>query len=145
LPWIPGGVAVSGDREVLIALTDGQVAQVVRGASGRPHLAGLLSEMTELDVVSSVVLALLEDAAYSRSALRALLVLNALPLDGGERVLTDIAGQVGVSASTTHRYMRTWTALGLVEQDPRSRRYRRARVVGAGGERATGAGGGDAG
>jgi hypothetical protein len=116
---------LSGDREVLIALTDGQVAQVLREVSGRPHLASLLPEMTELDGVSGVVLPLLEDVAYSRSALRALLVLNALPLDGSERELTDVAKEVGLSPSTTHRYISTWMAVRLVEQNPRSRRYRR--------------------
>lgn len=140
-----GGFEVSGDREILIALTDGQVARVVREASGRPDLASLLPEMTGLDVVSSVVLELLENAAYSRSALRALLVLNALPPDGGERELTEIARQLGLSGSTTHRYLRTWMALGLIEQNPRSRRYRRARVAAAGGEGERSAGGGGAG
>jgi hypothetical protein len=139
------GFAVSGDREVLIALTVGQVAQVLREASGRPHLASQLPEMTELDVVSSAVLPLLEDVAYSRSALRALLVLNALPLDGSERELTDVAKEIGLSPSTTYRYIGTWMAVGLLEQDPRSRRYRRARVAGTGGEGSSGADGGDAG
>jgi hypothetical protein len=138
-------VAVSDDREVLIALTDGQVAQVLREASGRPHLASQLPEMSERDVVSSVVLPLLENEAYSRSALRALLVLNALPLDGSERKLTDVVKEVGLSPSTIHRYVGTWVALGLVEQHPRSRRYRRARAADAGAERASGAGAGDAG
>ncbi len=109
---------------VSIALTDAQVEQVLREAAHRPQLASLL-EVSQLDALSRVALPLLEDANYSRSALRALLVLNALPPDGSERELTDLARQLAISPSTTHRYMHTWMALGLVEQDPRSRRYRR--------------------
>jgi IclR helix-turn-helix domain len=116
---------VSGDREVLIALTEGQVAQVVREASARQDPAGLLPELGEIDIVSEVVLPLLADDAYSRSVLRAVLVLNALSPDGGARELTDVARDVALSPSTTHRYLRTWMAVRLVEQDSRSRRYRR--------------------
>jgi hypothetical protein len=118
-------VAASVDRGPLIALTDGQVAQVLREASHRTRLASLLADVDRLDALSHVALPLLEDSSLSRSTLRALLVLDALPPDGSERELTDIARELGVSASTTHRYIRTWMALGLIEQHPRSRRYRR--------------------
>jgi hypothetical protein len=120
--------AAHAARDVLIALTDGQVEQVVREASGRQHPASLLPELGELDIVSELVLPLFADDSYSRSVLRALLVLNALPPDGSAREITDIARDVEISPSTTHRYMHTWMAVGLVEQHPRSRRYRRARV-----------------
>ncbi len=108
-----------------IALTDGQVAQVLREASHRAQLASLVSEVDQLDGLASVAEPLLEDSNLSRSTLRALLVLDALPPDGSARELTEIARGLEVSASTTHRYIRTWMALGLIEQDPRSRRYRR--------------------
>ncbi len=98
---------------------------MLREASHRARLASLLAQVDQLSELSSVALSLLEDSNLSRSTLRALLVLDALPADGDERELTDIARQLDVSASTTHRYIHTWMALGLVEQDPRSRRYRR--------------------
>jgi hypothetical protein len=141
--WV-GGV-VSGDRGVLIALTDGQVAQVLREASGQADPTSLLPEVSQIDVVASVVAPLLEDPVYSRSALRALLVINALPLDGNDRELTDVARELDLSGSTTHRYMHTLIAVGLVEQDPRSRRYRRTPVEHAGITGARVAGGADAG
>jgi len=131
------GVAVNGDRDVLIALTDGQVAQVVRGAASRMGLAGLLPEVNGLDMLRSVVLPLLEDATYSRSTLRALLALAAFPADGSEHELTDVARQLGFSPGTTHRYVCTWMAVGLLEQDPRSRRYRRVPADHACGELGT--------
>lgn len=136
---------MSGDREVLIALTDGQVAQVVREATGREHPAGLLPELVEVDGVFELVEPLLADESYSRTVLRALLVFSALPPDGRARELTDVAREVGISPSTTHRYMQTWMAVGLVEQQTRSRRYRRARVAGAGAGAGAVGGGVDAG
>jgi hypothetical protein len=129
-----GGVAVTG--AVSIALTDAQVEQVLREVAHRPRLASLLPEVSQLDALSSVAMPLLGDANYSRSVLRALLVLNSLPRDGSERGLTHLAGQLAISPSTTHRYMHTWMALGLVEQDPGSRRYRRTPASHADRERA---------
>jgi hypothetical protein len=139
---LPGGGAVSGGRGVVIALTDGQLAQVLREAP--PQLASLLPEVSQLDARSSVVLALLEDERFSRTTLRALLVLSALPADGSERELTHLARELGISPSTTHRYIHTWMALGLIEQNPRSRRYYRTLAIRSSRERAV-VGGGDAG
>lgn len=119
---------MSGKRDVLIALTDGQVAQVVREAACRTSVAGLLPETDALDALRSVVLPLLDNATYSRSTLRALLALAAFPADGAERELTEVARELGFSAGTMHRYVGTWRALGLLDQDPRSRQYRRALV-----------------
>ncbi len=109
-----------------ITLTERQVARIVREVSGESGLAVLPAELDELSRLRGALLPLLDDAAYSRSTLRALLVLGAFPVDGGERELTDVARQLDLSPSTTHRYVGTWMAVGLLEQHPRSRRYRRA-------------------
>ena len=109
--------------EVAITLTKAQVRDVVRGASvaaGSHPLSALLE-------LKDVVLPLLRDSECSRSTLRGLLVLAAVPIDGSEREVTDIANHLGISASTTYRYLNTWVAVGLVDRDPRSRRYRRTR------------------
>lgn len=141
------GCPMSADREVTIALTEGQVAAVMRLASGPTGLARLLAEMSDFDAVCSVVLPRLDDATCSRSTLRALLVLAAFPANGIERELRDVARQLALSPSITHRYIGTWMVVGLLEQDPRTRRYRRAPAGGLSGNRATpgGAGGCDAG
>lgn len=109
-----------------IRLTDEQVARIVREAAGEPALPALPAGFEQVAALRSAVAPMLDDAAYSRSTLRALLVLGAFPADGGELELTDVARQLSLSPSTTHRYVGTWMALGLLEQHPRSRRYRRA-------------------
>ncbi len=116
-----------GDRGVTISLTGWQVARVLE-ASAATGLAALPQGLSEFGKLQSAVLPLLDDTAFSRSTLRALLVLGAFPADGEERELTDVARELELSPSTTHRYIGTWMAVGLLEQHPRSRRYRRAAV-----------------
>jgi IclR helix-turn-helix domain len=117
---------VSAERSVTITLTEWQVARIVREVTGDPGLVALPAGLDELSGLRGALQPLLDDAAYSRSTLRALLVLGAFPADGEERELTDVARQLDLSPSTTHRYIGTWMAVGLLEQHPRSRRYRRA-------------------
>ncbi|MGO9761531.1 MAG: helix-turn-helix domain-containing protein [Solirubrobacteraceae bacterium] len=119
---------MSEDRNVTITLTDWQVARVVE-SSAASVLAALPEGLAEFGQLQGAVLPLLDDTAFSRSTLRALLVLGAFPADGGERELTDVARELDLSPSTTHRYIGTWMAVGLLEQHPRSRRYRRAAVA----------------
>lgn len=116
-------------REITIALTDAQIARVMREASGPAGLAPAFSSaLGDPETLAKSVLPFLADHGYSRSVLRALLVLAAFPADGSERELTAVAEQLSLSPSTTHRYLRTWTAVGLLERDPDSRRYRRAMI-----------------
>jgi hypothetical protein len=114
------------ERPLMIALTDAQVAEVVREASGGPRLAGLLAAAGNLDELQRTMAPLLADPRHSHSALRAVLVLAAFSVDGSEREVTEVAKALSLSPSTTYRYLRTWVALGLLEQNPSSRRYRRA-------------------
>ena len=45
------------------------------------------------------------------------------PPTASSLAVTDVAERLALSPSTTHRYMSTLLAVGLLEQDPRSRRY----------------------
>jgi hypothetical protein len=117
---------VSEERSVTITLTEWQVARILREVTGESGLVALPAGLDALSGLRGALQPLLDDAAYSRSTLRALLVLGAFPTDGEERELTDVAKQLDLSPSTTHRYIGTWMAVGLLEQHPRSRRYRRA-------------------
>jgi hypothetical protein len=111
---------------VRIALTDAQIARVVLEASGGAQLAGSMSGIGSLEELRRAMLPLLDDLSYSHATFRAAIVLAAFPADGSERELTDVARAIGLSPGTTHRYARTWTALGMLEQNSDSRRYRRA-------------------
>lgn len=113
---------------MVIPLTDGQVARVLRDASGGPGLGALLTGLEDLEKLRGSLLPLLDEVRYSRSTLRALLVLAAFPVDGTLRELTEVARELHFSPSTTHRYMRTWMVLGLLDQDANSRKYRRAAI-----------------
>jgi IclR family transcriptional regulator, pca regulon regulatory protein len=65
-----------------------------------------------------------EASGHSQSLERGLAVLSAFrsgrPLLG----VSELGREVGLSRSTTHRYMSTLTRLGYLQQDPASRRYR---------------------
>lgn len=115
---------MSGDRRVRIPLTDAQVEHVVREAGGA-GFAGLLSGVSDVEKVRSIGRTLLDEDGFSRSTSYALLVLASFPVDGGERRVIDVANELGQSQSATHRYINTFVAYGLLERDPRSRRYRR--------------------
>jgi hypothetical protein len=124
-----------GDAGVTITLTNAQVAKVIGDAAtenlGVPVLLahiGVASQLTELEDFEELrrrVRPLMDDDELSRSTLRALLVLAAAPASGDAHDLRDIAKRVQLPPSTTYRYLATWLAAGLVEQQPRSRRYRR--------------------
>jgi IclR helix-turn-helix domain len=117
---------------ISITLTSGQVASVVRDARAGADWSGLFAWASGQGDVPEPLRPLIEDSGYSRSTLRALLVLAAFPADGTRRSLTDVAKAVDFSPSTTHRYVGTWVAVGLLERDPDSRQYRRI-VSSAGG------------
>ncbi len=65
----------------------------------------------------------LREARYSQSLERGLAVLSAFTPERPLLGIADIAGELGMSRSTTHRYMITLVALGYLEQDS-SRKYR---------------------
>lgn len=69
--------------------------------------------------------ALLDDRRLSRSLLAGLLVLACFT-PGSELGIADLARRLDMRTSTTHRYVTTLLAAGLLERDPNSRRYRLA-------------------
>ena len=112
------------ERAISIELTRAQVDQVVREASGEDGVSALLRGMGDQAALASKYRALSESPRLSRSLLLGLLVLACFPADGGSLAVSDIAERLGMSPSTTHRYMTTLLAVGLLEQEPRTRRYR---------------------
>lgn len=116
----------STEPQVTVTLTSDQVAHIAAVAAGASDSLASLFAGLEDPETRRLALASLTDARLSNSALRAVLILGSFPYDGTERTLAEVADELGVSRSTTHRYLATWMAIGLLEQDPRTRRYRRA-------------------
>lgn len=114
------------EEEVSIALSDAQVEQVIRAVEHEGGLPGLqfgLEENTQRALATFAESPLLEDVQLSRSVLLGLLVLACFAPPGTERRIKDIAEQLGLSTSTTHRYIRTFVAVGLLQQNPLTREY----------------------
>ncbi len=118
----------SGEKTqgVTIELTDVQVERVFSSAARGAGRVGVLASVANLQDLQSALLPLLDDEQCSTAVLRALLVLAAFPPDGTERELGHVASDLGISPGTAHRYIRTWLMVGLLDQDPDSRRYRRS-------------------
>ncbi len=72
-----------------------------------------------------------DDTRLSRSLLRGLSILTCFGPDNEERGIIELAGQLRMSPSTTHRYVATLVELGLLERCPRTRKYRLAQLPNA--------------
>lgn len=87
-------------------------------AGGEPGQDGLQrSALQALDTA-------MDDPQLSQSLLRGLSVLACYGPDREWRPIVDLADELGMSPSTTHRYVKTLKAVGLLEQDPTTREYR---------------------
>jgi hypothetical protein len=64
------------------------------------------------------------DPRLSRSLLRGLSLLTCFGSDGAPRGIVELSQAAGMSPSTAHRYASTLVELGLLERDPKSRKYR---------------------
>jgi IclR family pca regulon transcriptional regulator len=61
---------------------------------------------------------------YSQSLERGLAILSSFRSGSPLLGVSDLAREVGLSRSTTHRYIATLAALGYLQQDPSTRKYR---------------------
>ncbi len=119
---------------IAITLSPAQVDDVLRAASGdnASSLATLISSTLSAPTNGS----LRGDSGgrsrsfddcdrrLSRSLLRGLAILSCFTLEQPDRGILELARELGLSASTTHRYVLTLLEMGLLERCPRSRRYR---------------------
>ncbi len=130
------------DQDIAIALSPAQIEQVIRSAG-----------QTSNGAVSSLLIAALDNAHHaptgdrqagqslheatqhalanalgdpqlSQSLLRGLAILSCYGPERPWRAIIDLAKELGMSPSTTHRYVKTLRAVGLLEQDPTTREYR---------------------
>lgn len=127
---------------ISIKLSPAQIDEVVRAASrGRaPSISTLIADtlnapLTTNDAKPSVKSQKTSrlsgympigtvDPRLSRSLLRGLSILTCFGPDGDSRGIVEIAEDLGMSPSTTHRYALTLVELGLLERCPDTRKYR---------------------
>lgn len=129
---------MNGDQ-ISITLSPAQVDQVVRAAGSKrtPGFAALIANALSTNgedhdpepperATDEGYFPTLDDRRLSRSLLRGLSVLTCFNGQGEPRGIIDLAGQLGMSPSTTHRYVTTLVELGLLERCPKTRKYRLA-------------------
>ena len=66
----------------------------------------------------------LAESGYSQSLERGLAILSSFRPERPLLGVSDLARELGLSRSTTHRYVATLAALDYLQQDPASRKYR---------------------
>ncbi len=113
-------------ERVLIELSPAQIDRVVRGAAENGSMSVLLSGLSDVREVLAREPRQMEDSRLSRSLLAGLLMLASFPTDGSYLGNAEIARMLDMNPSTTHRYVSTLVAVGLLERDPATRRYRLA-------------------
>ncbi len=124
---------------ISIKLSPTQVDEVVRAASRSraPSISTLIADTisaprpangAERSRASTVLSGYMPigavDPRLSRSLLRGLSILTCFGPDGDSRGIVEIAEDLGMSPSTTHRYALTLVELGLLERCPDTRKYR---------------------
>jgi hypothetical protein len=114
-------------KKVTIELSPAQVNQIVRAASGAGSMSVLLSGLNGAREALYAAPGQLDDRRLSRSLLAGLLMLACFPPDGSYLGNAQVARTVQIHPSTVHRYISTFVAVGLLEQDPRTRLYRLAK------------------
>jgi hypothetical protein len=130
------------DQNIAIALSSAQIEQVIRSASRTSNgtLSSLLVAALDnghsasegdnegsLSLREATQLALAEasgDPQLSQSLLRGLAILSCYGPERPWRAIIDLAKELSMSPSTTHRYVKTLRAVGLLEQNPTTREYR---------------------
>jgi DNA-binding MarR family transcriptional regulator len=107
----------------VLELGRAQVNAVLRSVSGTGHLSLQLSKLATPKTVAL-------DRSLSRSLVLGLLTYATLPDDGSYLGVAEVARALEMHTSTAHRYVSTLLAVGLIERDSSTRRYRRAPVAG---------------
>lgn len=122
------------DPDFWVVLTRDQAEQVVRQAIGGGPGSGMLRVLLALGGAEHrpALYELKQDPRYqdrklSQSTVCGVLALTALQ-DGEAHGVKAVAEELGMSVTTTHRYLKTWLAIGVLEQDHRTRRYRLAQT-----------------
>jgi hypothetical protein len=114
-----------GER-VEIKLTPAQVNHLVRATSGHDIVSILLTRLDDVRAKLEDDPGQLKDKRLARSLLLGLLMLACYPANGSYMRNADVAELLGLDSSTTHRYVSTLVAAGLLVRDHATRQYRLA-------------------
>jgi uncharacterized protein (DUF1778 family) len=130
------------DQNIAIALSAAQIEQVIRSASQTSNgtVSNLLIAALDTahstsggdhrarhslhDATRRALARALDDPQLSQSLLRGLAILSCYGPERPWRAIVDLAKELSMSPSTTHRYVKTLRAVGLLEQNPTTREYR---------------------
>src|SRR5207248_2119483 len=91
-----------------------------------PTLRRGVSACQDSVLISGTMWSSLNDGggAYSQSLERGLAVLSAFRSGRPQLGVSELGRELGLSRSTTHRYVATLAALGYLQQDPATKKYR---------------------
>jgi len=112
-----------GAARIELTLSRAQIGQVMRAVTGGSAGAELLNRERSIGIDEALYRELLSDRRLSRSLLSGLMVLGCFSEDE-ELGIADLSRRLDMRTSTTHRYVSTLLAAGLLERDPVSRQYR---------------------
>ncbi|MGP0001636.1 MAG: helix-turn-helix domain-containing protein [Acetobacteraceae bacterium] len=115
---------------VCIRLSRAQVDEVVLAAGPESGILRLLQDLgsePKLPISDLDNEPMMTDRRLSRSMLTGLLLLASFAPSGTERRVKDVATHFNMSVSTTHRFLKTLIAAGMLEQNPDTRMYRLVR------------------
>jgi IclR helix-turn-helix domain len=111
-------------RPVTLELSAAQVDEVIADATNSNGIRAMLLGLTDPPSTLKIESAAFADLRLSRSLLWGLVVLAAFPRDRSYVSNSQIAEKLGMTITTTHRYVSTLLATGLLERDPKTRQYR---------------------
>jgi hypothetical protein len=109
--------------KVRITLTADQVAGILAAAGGGHGVSAPLLEWLDPRRLASSTLT--EDPKLCRSLVVGLAMLLSFPATGEPRGTKEVTEELGLAASTGHRYVRTLLRIGLLAQEPATHQYRR--------------------
>lgn len=118
----------STERDIFVRLSRDQVARVISEAGDSGILTLLLAQLnSKTKRPRSKKLKddpCLENPGLSSSVIIGWAVFGAFTPPGTLRGVLEVANELELSPSTTHRYIATLNELGLLERDPETRMYR---------------------
>jgi hypothetical protein len=123
---MPNGGVRQQATPVRIELTQTQINEIVRAKSD--DISAQLAGLHRMRQAIHEALSETESTKrMSHSLLLGLLLLTEFPEDRRYLSVTRFAREQGLNASTVHRYLATLHTVGLLDQDPATRKYRLAK------------------